>query len=89
MNPSGQPELARNPRAHVARVWRTHLRKPTGFPTDSALSVQLPVGEYQLSEQDDIRYQLYASEEFALTLRVTELERLRDAGDLVIDGVWP
>ena len=60
-----------------------------GFPTDGALSVQLPAGSYQLSEQTDIRYELHASEEFSLIFRVSELERLRASGKVEIEGMWP
>jgi hypothetical protein len=60
-----------------------------GFPTDTSVSVQLPAGDYELSEQDDIHYELYASREFAVSLRVTELNRLRATGALEIDGSWP
>jgi hypothetical protein len=71
------------------KVWKAHLRKPLGWPTDSTLSVQLPAGEYELSEHDDIHYELRASGEFSVSLRVTELDHLRTIGELVIDGFWP
>jgi hypothetical protein len=52
---------------------------------DGVLSVQLPAGDYGLSEYDDIHYELYASNEFSVILLVTELDHLRASGDLVID----
>jgi hypothetical protein len=71
------------------KAWTEHLRRTLGFPARHPLSVQLPAGEYTLSERDDIHYALYASHEFLLDLRVTELEHLRARGDLVIQGTWP
>jgi hypothetical protein len=66
-----------------------HLLKPLAHPTDSLLSIQLPAGEYVLSERDDIHYELRAAQEFSVILRVTEIERLRVTGALVFEGLWP
>jgi hypothetical protein len=65
------------------------LRKPLRVLAERVLSVQLPSGEYELCELDDIHYSLCASAEFSVILRVRELNQLRASGDLVIDGVWP
>ena len=82
-----QTEHSRSPKAQT--VWSARLRRPVGFPTDRFLSVQLPPGEYTLSELDDIHYALHTSGEFSVILRVTELDHLRTSGDLVINGAWP
>jgi hypothetical protein len=67
-----------------------HFRDPIGFPTEGWLSIQLPAGEYRLHERSDIHYELRTSAlEFSLFLRVTEVERLRASGKLVIEGIWP
>jgi hypothetical protein len=71
------------------KVWSAHLLKPLGVRTDGCLSVQLPTGGYALSEHDETHYALCASGEFSVILRVTEVDHLRAAGDLVIDGFWP
>jgi hypothetical protein len=84
----GQSGFECGARPSGARVWTVHLREPLGFPTDDVLSVQLPAGDYELSERDDIHYELRASA-FSVSLRVTELNRLRGSGKLVIDGYWP
>lgn len=74
---------------HRPRAWPVHLLHPVGFPTDSPLSVQLPAGDYQLSELSDILYELHVSDEYSLVCRVSELGHLRARGMLVIEGIWP
>jgi hypothetical protein len=86
---SGMEGIPRTPYPGLRKVWKVHLSKPLAFPTDHALSVQLPPGDYTLSERDDIHYALYASREFLVELRVTELDYLRAHGDLIIAGTWP
>jgi hypothetical protein len=82
-------EPTRDSHQHAHKAWPAHLRKPLAVPTGNCLSVQLPTGGYELSELDDIHYALCASDEFSLILRLTEVDHLRTAGYLEIDGVWP
>ncbi len=81
--------LARTSDPHAQKIWAAHLRKPLCVPGNSALSLQLPPGDYELSECDDIHYALYASPEFSVILRVTEVDCLRASGALAINGSWP
>jgi hypothetical protein len=86
---SRQARLTRSSHPGAHKIWTARLRRPLRVLTDRVLSVQLPPGDYELSEHDDIHYDLYASAEFSVILRVTELDHLRTSGDLVINGVWP
>jgi hypothetical protein len=86
---SGQGPIARGRERKTRRMWKARLRAPMAFPTDSSVSVQFPPGDYRLRERDDTHYELYASSEFPVILRVTELQRLRASGTLVLDGSWP
>ena len=81
IEPTGDPR--------TQKVWAAQLCKPLSISTDSLLSVQLPTGGYELSEYDEIHYALYASGEFSVILRLTEVDHLRTSGDLVINGAWP
>ena len=75
--------------AFSEKVWTVRFRQPLGFPVDNALSIQLPAGEYRLHELTAIEYELRTSGDFTLVLRVSEVERLRNTGNFVIDGTWP
>jgi hypothetical protein len=81
--------VGRRSRRAARKVWSVHWLEPLAHPTDNPLSIQLPAGEYELSEHDDIHYQLHASREFSVMLRVSEIEHLRVEGNLVIEGMWP
>jgi hypothetical protein len=81
--------VGRPSRRTARKLWSVRLLEPLAHPTDNPLSIQLPPGEYELSEQDDIHYELRASREFSVMLRVSEIDHLRTEGHLVIEGMWP
>ena len=63
----------------------TAIRMPArGWPF-----VQLPAGEYALLERGPVQYEVPVSEDFSCYFRLAELEALRAAGDVVIQGKWP
>jgi hypothetical protein len=51
--------------------------------------VQLPPAEYTLHERSDVHYELRASDNFSCYFWLSEVDKLRTAGILVIEGHWP
>jgi hypothetical protein len=62
---------------------------PIRLPAKGWPFVQLPAGEYELYERSPVHYEVRMSDDFSCYFRLSELEALRAAGDLVIAGRWP
>jgi hypothetical protein len=82
--PFGQPA-----RFDDAKVWTVRLRTAIRTPAEGWPFMQLPPGEYTLHERSTVHYELRICEDFSCYFRLRELETLRAAGDLAIDGSWP
>jgi hypothetical protein len=71
------------------KVWTVHLRAAIRTPARGWPFLQLPPGEYKLYERTDVHYELRASEDFSCHFRLSEIEAMVSAGDLIIEGRWP
>lgn len=65
------------------------LLAPVRTPAEGWPFLQLPAGEYTLHERSDVHYELRISHDFSCYFRLTELQAMRTAGELVIEGLWP
>ncbi len=75
--------------AYAEKAWTMHLRVAIHMPATGWPFVQLPPGDYGLYEHADVGYELRMSDEFCCYFRLADLEAMRSAGDLTIDGTWP
>jgi hypothetical protein len=71
------------------KVWTVRLCVPLHMPAQGWPFVQLPATEYTLHERSQVHYELRASNDFVCYFRLSEVEHMRAAGTLRIEGCWP